>query len=43
MQDAILKLIDKMVIPIAETAVRSITGSTRHGPISDVQTLIEGI
>ena len=37
MHDAILTAMDKMVIPRVETAVRSITGSTGHGPISDVQ------
>ena len=34
---AILKAMDKMVIARLETAVRSITGSTGHEPISDVQ------
>ena len=35
--DAILTAMDKMIIPRIETAVRSITGSTGHGTISDIQ------
>ena len=36
MHDAILKAMDKMVIPRVELALRSITGSSGHGPISEV-------
>ena len=37
MYDTILIAMDKMVIPRVGTAVRSTTGSTKLGPISDVQ------
>ena len=37
MRDVILTAIDKVVIPRVEMAVRSITGSSRHGPNSVVQ------
>ena len=37
MRDAILTTMDKRIIPRVETAVRSITGSTVHGPVSDDQ------
>ena len=37
MDDAILTATDNVVIPRVELAVRWITGSSRHGPISTVQ------
>ena len=37
MRDAILTAMDKVVIPRAEMTVRSITGSSGHGPNSVVQ------
>ena len=37
LHDAILTVMDKVVIPPVEMAVRSITGSSRHGPNSVVQ------
>ena len=39
MHGAILTAMDKMVTPKVETAVRSVSGLTGHGPISDVQNL----
>ena len=43
MHDAILAVIDNVVIPRVEMAVKSITNSTGHGTNSEVQNLIEGI
>ena len=37
MHDAILTAMDNVVIPRVEMAVRSITGSSRHGPNDAVQ------
>ena len=37
MHDAILTAMDKVVIPRVAMAVRSITGSSGHGPCSEVQ------
>ena len=39
MHDAILTLMDKVVIPRVEMAVKAITGSSGHGPNSEVQNL----
>ena len=37
MHDAILTAMDRVVIPRVEMAVKSISGSSRHGPNSEVQ------
>ena len=39
MEDAFSTAMDKMIIPRVEMTVKSITGSSRHGPISEVQNL----
>ena len=39
MRDALLTAMDKKIIPRAERPVKSITGSSRHGPKSEVQNL----